>query len=231
VQEALLILKLAGEKQPDLMDRIVDEKVAALCVEADPPEVSDEELQSAADAFRAEHGLFTPESMRRRLQEWGITALRFEHMLLHAIQRRKLRERATAGQVEPYFEAHRSELDRLRVLWVSAPTMEPVSRIADSARESGLASAIAVVVREPDLDDIQVQLGDRLREELPPPFVGAWDGLIAPFEHAGRSCLAEILGKAPARLDARTRDHVERRLFRRFLDEKREAARVQWHWL
>jgi hypothetical protein len=88
----------------------------------------------------------------------------------------------------------------------------PAQRLEVEARH---VLAVAELARDPQ--------ADRVDADAP--------GVVAPFAHEGRWWMGEVLGRLPATLDARTREEVQRALFRRFLDEKREAARVQWHWL
>src|SRR5262249_52159125 len=64
IQQALLFLKLTGDREPDLMTELVDQQLIAMAIDADPPPVSDEELQRAADEFRRASRLLNAESTR-----------------------------------------------------------------------------------------------------------------------------------------------------------------------
>ena len=233
LQEALLVLKLAADPPLDLMERIVEEKLVALCLDEDPPEVSAGELQQAADAYRAAHGLTEPGSVRRQLDEWGIPLERFEQMLRHALQRRKLRERVAAGQVEAYFEAHAGELERLRVVVARASARGPLDRLLSGAAGGGVLAALAAEAGDAALDGLGVEVGARFVSDLPGAFLAQTPprGLVAPFAVKEGWCAGEVLARVPAALDAATRAEIERRLFRGFLKAKRDTADVRWRWL
>jgi putative peptide maturation system protein len=86
IQEALLFLQLAGNG-PGLMDRIVSEVIIGEALAADPPEVSEEEAQAAADRFRRENGLRSATATARWLEETGLSEARFTDLAYGMAQR------------------------------------------------------------------------------------------------------------------------------------------------
>src|SRR5262245_39178349 len=141
IQQALLFLKLTGDREPDLMTELVDQQLIAVAIDADPPPVSDEELQRAADEFRRASRLLNAESTRRWLEEMGLSMEQFQSRLRGAVQIRKLKERVTADDIETYFEAHRKSFDFIRYFQVETRSQATASELAATAREVGLLAA------------------------------------------------------------------------------------------
>jgi putative peptide maturation system protein len=232
IQQALLFLKLAGHRSPDLMTELVDQQVITQAIQEDPPPVSEAELQAAADEFRLASGLSSAEATRRWLEETRLSVARFQELLRGAVQARKLKERVTADRVEPYFEAHPERFDLVRFFRAEAPTEAVASRLATEAREQGLTAATRVEAAGIEGRDLEAVLTSRRAHELPPVLATARPGeVVGPVAEGARHWVAELLDREPAQLDATIRAAIQDRLFREWLADQREQATVRWHWL
>jgi putative peptide maturation system protein len=232
VQEALLFLQLAGQDRPGLMERLVEEKLVALALEADPPEVGDAEVQAAADRFRTAHRLHSAAATARWLEEAGLSRERFTELARAPAERRQLEERIAGDRIEPYFATHRPEFERVRCFRVDARSEAVAARLAAAAREPGLLDAAAALF--PDLEDGETEAA--LRSEpagsLPASLAAAAAGaIVGPEASGGRWWVAQVLSRRPAQLDEETRAVIRRRLFREWLARQREEAVVRWHWM
>jgi putative peptide maturation system protein len=232
VQEALLFLKLAGQHEPDLMTEMVEEQLIAAVMAKEPPEVSDAELQAAADQFRRANRLFSAEATHRWLEETGVSEERFEDLLAHVVQRRKLKERVTADRIEPYFASHREEFTVVRSVRIDVPREAVAADLARVAREQGLLAAIQAPLRNAVPCELKVVVTERHACELPPPLSSAAPGVIVgPIVEEIGHWVAEVLDRQAAQLDASIRAVIQKRLFREWLVEQREQATVRWHWM
>jgi|KBSMisStandDraft_5_1062788.scaffolds.fasta_scaffold43396_4 putative peptide maturation system protein len=232
VQEALLYLKMSRDRYPDLMDKLIEQQLIAMSIEADPPPVTRMERRSAEDAFRAANGLTSAAALQRRLQEWGVPRARFNDVLDQAVQRSKHRERVTAPGIKPYFNTHRSEFDRLRFFQVSAPTKAIANRIRSSAQRSGLAAASLSLAIKANGLGIETRTDSCFARSFPRPLKSSIASrTLGPMQHEGRWCLFQVLGRVPARLDENTRNSIEQIVFDDWIRRKRENAKIDWHWL
>ena len=231
-QEALIFLKMAGDQQPDLMERLVAEKLVALAVQADMPVPSEEETRAAAEELRESEGLQSEETFGARLREWGITKQAFHRMVREALRRRAFRELVTGGEIEPYFDAHRDELTRIRCVRATAETTEAAERLARGARRAGLAAAVADLALDRRAGDVKMEIATHIAGDLPASVATATPGeVVGPLGCEGEWMVFEVLDRGPAVLDDETRDAVQESLFRRWIAERRSRAAVVWHWL
>jgi putative peptide maturation system protein len=232
VQQGLLFLKLAGHHDPDLMAEIVDDVLIEQAIAEDPPPVSEEELQAAADAFRLTHGLYSAEATHRWLAEMGVSEEQFGEIQGWEVQARKLEERVTEDRVESYFEAHRESFDVVQLLRVTAPTETTAELLAEAAKGQDLLSAVQACTLSGRGKGLEGALRSHRARELPPGLAtaptGAVEGSVAG---ESRHWVAQVLGRQPAQLDDDTRAEIRKILFQEWLAERREQATVRWHWM
>lgn len=229
---AMLLLKLAGREHPDLLTELVDQQLIAEALEADPPEVSDEELQRASDAFRRRNGLLSADATHRWLRELNLSVADFEDLLTGVVQRRKHETRITDGRVRPYFESHREDFEIVQALRVRVPDQAIAARLVTAAREAGLYAATTTAQAADQDPRLEATLASWHARDLPGVLRAARPGtLVGPASDATGCWVAEVLRRAPARLDAATRAHIRARLLREWLDERRARAAVSWYGL
>jgi putative peptide maturation system protein len=232
VQEALFFLKMSRDKFPDLMEQIVEQQLIAMSIEADPPSVSQAELQDAADTFRSSRGLLKAEAMQRQLQEWGLTPVQFQEMVKQAIEREKLQDAVTERDIEPFFIANMGGFERIQYFRVTVPTARLAESLARHAAEAGLMTAAIALVGDPAAVGVQTEFTSRFARDLPGDLAVALpEVIIGPTRESGTWSLSQVFARQPATLDDETRGAVRQLLYRRWLQQRREGATVEWHWL
>ena len=237
IEQALAALRLRRRQDPGLMDELLREVVIASALASDPPEVTAEELQRAADDFRRANRLFGAEATHRWLSSMGLTAESWRALLRGGVQARKLRERVTAGQLEPYFAEHQSEFDTVRYVHVSFAGEDAARQAAAEALMGGGLSGKAMALMtggEPGAASGRGTFGAEPASELPPELAGATPGeLVGPVADGARYWIAEVVARTPAPPldDERTRRAVEARVFQRWVEEQCASQGVRWHWM
>ncbi|MGI5158205.1 TIGR04500 family putative peptide maturation system protein [Microbispora sp. CA-102843] len=202
--------------------RLVDRIVAAALVQAEmeeaPVELSDHEIQEAVDAFRRARGLLTAERTREWMDRRSLTVVDLQELVAGEVAAARVRERVTAGRVEPYFEEHREEFGTVRAARLTFPDSEVARRAAAEIDAGAGFYALAERTR-----------GARLIvEDVPAAEMGtARPGdVVSPAPDV----LLKVISVAGAELDADTRRRVERRVFDLWIDERRRAAKIEWFW-
>ena len=72
---------------------------------------------------------------------------------------------------------------------------------------------------------------DELSETMSAQVVGAGPGaVVGPVATADGHTVIRVISVTDSVLDAATRRLIERRLFDRWLDTRRQSARVEWFW-
>jgi putative peptide maturation system protein len=231
VQDALLFLKLAADRQSDLMTALVDSQLIVEAIATDPPTVSRADLQAAADRFRRQHGLLTVEATRRWLAEAGMSVARFEECLTRAVQERALRDRVTADDIQPYFERHRMAFDLITCVQVTTPDESTALAMAQGARGADLTSA-ARETASAGRGGVDALLRSQYAREWPEAAAAAGVGtMVGPTPSHGGYSVVEVLARRPAELDDETRAAIATVLFQEWLVARRNRASVRWHWL
>jgi putative peptide maturation system protein len=236
IEQALAALRLRQRHEPGLMEELLREAVIASALASDPPEVTAEELQRAADDFRRANRLFGAEATHRWLASVGLTAESWRALLRGGVQARKLSERVTAGQLESYFAEHRADFDTVRYVRLSFAGEEEARRAAAEALMGGglLGRVTAMMADETGAESVQGSFGAEPASELPPELAGATPGdLVGPVPDGARYWIAEVVARTPApSLDnERTRRAVQARLFQRWVEEQCASQGVRWHWM
>lgn len=232
VQHAILSLKLAAQRSPDVFTRLVDEQLIGQEIEKDPPPVSDEELQAEADVVRAANNLHRADATLRWLEEMSITTARFEDLLRFGVQVRTLKERVTRDGVAAYFDSHRPAFDVIQVFRLDSANDESVLRLADTARAVGLWPAVQSWSTEAQGVGIRGSLASQYAFEAPTELAAAEAGaIVGPVADGGRYWMAVVLSRQAGKLDEPTREAIRDLLFEEWLAERRARADIRWHWM
>ncbi|MEU6073584.1 TIGR04500 family putative peptide maturation system protein [Micromonospora sp. NPDC047074] len=201
----------------DVLARLVDTGVIAAELEAHPVELSDEELQAAADAYRRARGLLDPASTGRWLAERGLSAEDFADLVADTVAVSRLRERVVGDRAVDWFARHRASFDTLVVAWTAEGT-------PPAGREAALA-AVAAAVRDGRaagvLRTVAAAAAPEVRDATGP----------VPTVVGGMPVTAVVVAREPAEWDAATRALVERAVFDEWLAERRAATDIEWFWL
>lgn len=215
-------------EEPRLLRELVHAAVIShACIE-DPVEISDAELQQAADAFRRAKGLCDAEQTGQWLDEHGLTPERFAGLVERAAALAAFRRRAaTAGRVEAAFARNRSDYARLTVAWAALPID------AGLPGDAGLWTDPMRAVLAAHAAGRDGAVCRWLARDLPPgasALAAAPVGEPVDVSLAGNTVLAVVLARAEASLDAETRLLVEQDVFTEWLEERRRTADVEWYW-
>jgi putative peptide maturation system protein len=228
VQQALLMMRLAGWRSDDLMTDLVDWAIIHRELDAGPRDASEAELQECADTFRAAHGLFTAEATDTWLRSLGLDLQQFSRMVAGAVETRRLAEEVTGGigAIEGFYSVEPGRADRLSYLEVSGPGNGNLTGLETG---SGLwERAVASVTRGDALEGV---LRQRFAFELGPELAAAGPGQIVQGGSGRDAWVAEVLTRIPSPLDRATRRAIRDHLFRQWLARRRAEAQIQWHWV
>jgi peptidylprolyl isomerase len=186
--------------------------------------VSDEELQSVADLFRRLHGLHTAADTHTWLLARGLTVDGFEAGLEDSLLAAKLKQHLTAGQVDDYFSAHQSELERLRLAHLQMERDELARELASQVREDGID--LEDVARQHGLTVAHLQLfRKQLHGSLAETLNAAKAGeLIGPLATPQGFALVVIQERQPAKLDPMIRQSIQNELFAFWLNNRIKEA-------
>jgi putative peptide maturation system protein len=237
VQEALQALRLNGETGSDLSTDLVNYCLVSSAIAEDPPLVSDSELQTASDGFRVARGLYDAETTNRWLAEAGLSMDTFEALVKARVQERKLMDRITADQVEAYFAAYAESLANVSVVRIHLPStgtlgVFPLSetavddfvRRAFSGQLGDSDPEIRIVMETGFVEDVLPMIP---KDSIPPP-VGT---MVGPKLYSGEYWFAQVLRRAPSKLDQKTKRHVQAKIFALWLNAQRAKAQIRWHWM
>ena len=163
----------------------------------------------------------------------------FEQLATDALVVTRLRERATAGLIEPYFESHRMDFASARIARLIVPTETEAIAIATQLREGSLdflAAAEPVFLRQPADDPSRGDLFATIQagatpEPLAAAVFSALPGaIVGPAAVENGYAVVRVLTVEPARLDSTTRQAIQTLLFDRWLDARRTTGSVEWYW-
>lgn len=200
--------------------------------------VEDDEVEPDLAEFRIKRQLFTSASVERWMAEHGVSHVQLSQHLREQAAQRKLRRVVTGGDAacDAYFANYRRDFDRVQVARIFLPGRERAEALLGQLRVA--PAGFLPAAQRAFLDDEAA--GDVFatwrRSELDPMIAGdvfaTESGAVVPrvlpsgegFE------LVQVLRHVPADLDERTRAEIAALLFRRWLDERRALARVEWFW-
>jgi putative peptide maturation system protein len=215
--------------QPRLLTHIVDGVLIAQALADDPIELSEDDIQAAADAFRRAKGLLTAQDTHAWLAERSLTAEGFEDLVADQARIDALRRRVTDAELGAWRRAHEHEMDVVLALVVGAGSQEGARSLADELRaDRGDPLAMLIMARR---DGHPARLVESRVGDLP----GGLAGLIGA--EPGQVVVGVTLDENPAAarvLDVRRvefePDHARRRIFDQWLADRRAAAQVRWCW-
>ena len=196
--------------------------------------VSDEELQRAADAFRAERELYAAADLHRWLGERGLGFADWERMLEEERIAEKLREALIDGEVERCFAERRLGFDAATISHLVARDRDAAAELRLQVVEEG--ADFHRLARRHSIDDETRPMGGFLglvrRADLDAiaaaAVFGAEPGSVAgPLKDDAGWRLILIEARHPAVLDDATRDEIRALLFEEWLDARRGEARLR----
>ncbi|GAA2913320.1 hypothetical protein GCM10010517_79910 [Streptosporangium fragile] len=222
MEQAVAVLDVLWS-DASLAMRLVNASLVEEELDRHPVELPAPELQEALDAFRRARGLLTVQATRDWMAERGLDHAHLEQIVSREAAVARLRQRvATDAAAE--FAADPAGYDVLCVLRLRYP--DPVTASAAATRLQE-ADPLGQSTRE-TLDHGATVGVDRLhRRDL--GTLGA-DARVGCVLGPVGSTVFRVLEVRPAVLDTATRQAIEKRLFERWLADRRRTAGIEWRW-
>jgi putative peptide maturation system protein len=219
-----------------LADLLIRSCLVREALEQEPVALSPERHQWAMDAFRRARGLLSATTTAAWMAHRGISHGDLERLVAAEATVAELRQRKTAGDIDGYFEAHRQQLSTVHLASltflrheVALDVVQEIQSGADFFAVAERSLARGLLATPTSLFRL-IRL-DELSEAVAVQVVGASPGaVVGPFATADGHTVIRVISVADAVLDAATRCLIERRLFDRWLDTRRQSARVEWFW-
>lgn len=196
-------------------------------------EVSDEEMQAAADQFRTKHELHKAAELLKWLADRHLTLGVWESLLEEEILTEKLCVKLTEDKVELYFAQNKLNFDAAEISWifVKEETLARELR-AQIIEEDADFHALA---RQHSMDAENKASGgyagvitrEELAAEADAAIFGAQPGYVTPPIKIDKGWyLFQVEALLRATLDDATRTTIKAKLFKEWLDERRRKARI-----
>jgi putative peptide maturation system protein len=197
-------------------------------------EVSDEELQLAADNYRAQNDLHDADTTEAWLQAKKLSYEDWESLLESKVKEGKLRETLTAGSVEQRFAEQRLSFDKAAISRLVLAD-EGVARelraqiVEDGADFHALAREYSI---HADTRHAGGYAGLVIRTDMEPALEAAVFGcqpgkVVGPIKTDEGWELVKLERLVPAELDHERRENLKTQLFTEWLAEQRKKARIK----
>lgn len=196
-------------------------------------EVTDNELQSAADVFRWCRGLTSMEETRLWLESERLTVSDFEDALRRDLLLEKLCDHVTRGQVPQHFDTHRANYDSAHLRHVVVDNEEQARQLQAEAQENG--RDFAEISRAHSLDSVSTSRGGDLgrvfRSEMSPAVAHAVfnarpNHVVGPIPDQQGYGLFLVETIEPAQLDDVTVRKIRKELFSVWVAEQADSDRI-----
>jgi putative peptide maturation system protein len=239
VDEAVACVDFIWDQAP-VIKRLVNRCLVQEELEKSGIALSAEELQEAMDAFRRTRRLYKAEDTVRWLERHGTTQEKLEGLVAGEAVVGKLRDQLTAGKVEAYFQQHQARFESAWVAQMSYLDRETAQQssaqiqagqldfyaaaqqrfLAGTSPGAGSAQQLFSVVRRGELEE----------EAAAAIFSARAGDMIGPIQMGEGFSLVRLLAAEKPRLDAAVREAIKKILFDNWLEERRQAANVEWLW-
>jgi len=239
VEAAVACIDFIWDDAP-VIERLVNMCLIEEEVDRNPIELTDAELQAAMDRFRSAKKLYRSEDTRAWLERHGMSHEMLEHYVAETAIVPKLRDRITADGVDEYFQRHPHDFDAARVARLEFESESVARELAEKVR-SGAEDFLGLAARlfseaadrgaHPNSNLFAVlerrQVDPALRDIL---FAATPGQMIGPVARRGGYSLIQVLSIVPGQLDEHLRSVIKDILFKDWLAERRQAARIEWCW-
>ena len=231
LQEVLRFAKWRGESTfiKDAADAVLIRQAAVeLGIRA-----SDEELQQAADDFRAERDLYDAETTEEWLVANYLSYEEWEALLEDEIIKRKLRDVLTGGSVEKYFAEQGLSFDAAAVSRLVLKAEDIARELRAQIVEDG--ANFHTLAREHSIDLATRPAGgysglvrrSEMEAAMEAAVFGAQPGkTVGPIKTCDGWELVKVEALHPATLDDGMRETIKSLLFSEWLTERRLKAKI-----
>ncbi len=217
--------------------QLIDKGLIFQAVQENPVELTEAELQAAMNDFRIMHQLFTAETTQRWMKDRGLTHERFESLVEDSASVAKLRKQVTAGKVEAYFQQHQSIFESAQVIYVILSEWQSAQNMFESmtqqqvsfyeALEKQLASNPQHIVEQSLLQRTYCQDWPLPKDKI---FAASIGEFLDPIETENGFALVKVISRISATLTPDIEMMIREILFEEWLEDKRQAASVEWYW-
>ncbi|HKQ78120.1 MAG TPA: TIGR04500 family putative peptide maturation system protein [Blastocatellia bacterium] len=239
VEQAIACLDFIWNEAP-IINRLINVCLIQEEFERDPVELTDAELQFGMDGFRRAHKLYSAEDTYFWMRQRGMTHERLERLVADNLAVARLRDRIAEGRVEIYFEDHCADFDTVHIARIEFSDEESARRLHrriltgevdfyEAAQSHFLAAAGGAKMTERSLF-ASIRRHEASGELGAAVFAADQGEVVGPARVEDGYAIAHVLSSTPARLDDATRAAIKEILFEEWLSERRQAARIEWHW-
>jgi putative peptide maturation system protein len=229
--DMLTLAKLEGKLQ--FVEAAIDAAIIRQAAAQRRIEVSDEELQQAADDFRTANELHDADSTEAWLAANHLSYEDWESLLEQQLIAHKLREALTGGRVEQYFAENRLSFDAASIYRLLLGNEEVARELRAQIVEDG--ADFYSLARQYSIDDSTRLAGGYVglvrRAGLEAAVEAAVFGgqpteIVGPFKDDDGWELIKVESLHPATLDDSLRETIKEQLFEEWLSERRRKARI-----
>jgi putative peptide maturation system protein len=196
-------------------------------------EISDEELQAAADEFRAAHNLHKAADLLRWLAAQHLPLSAWEAGLEDDLLTEKLRAALTADKVELYFAQNKLAFEAATItrIVVAEESLAKELRAQICEEEADFYALARAHSLDAATRPASGYVGGVRRADLSATleaaiFGAAAGAVVGPCKTEAGWELVKVEARPPAQLDAATRAQIEALLFAEWLAERRAKARL-----
>jgi putative peptide maturation system protein len=230
--DALLSAKLRGELE--FVEMAIEAAFIRQAAEHHQIDVTDEELQLAADNFRAAQDLYDVEVFEKWLAERSLSFEDWESLIEASVLRQKVSEAITAGKIEQHFAENRLTYDAAEISRLVVPdedmARELLVQITDENADfhslarsysvdpaTRLAGGYAGILNRVDME-----------AAVEAAIFGAHLGkVVGPFKLEDGWHLIKIESVHRAELDDALRETIKAQIFKDWLDERWQRSEIK----
>jgi putative peptide maturation system protein len=196
--------------------------------------VSSEELQQAADDFRASKDLYDAQLTESWLAARGLTFEEWESLIESNLVKQKLREAITSGKVEQHFAENKLTFDSATISRLVLVDEDVARELRAQITEEG--ADFHSLARTYSIDDATRPAGGYAGElqranmdaALEAAVFGAQPGkVVGPFKLDDGWHLIKIESLPAAKLDDALRETIKTKIFAQWLAEQRRNAKIK----
>jgi putative peptide maturation system protein len=230
--DALLPAKAHGNLE--FLQAAIDAAIIRQTTERQAIEVSDEELQQAADDFRAVRELYSPEAIATWLAARRLTFEDWEALIECNLLRQKLRETVTAGKIEQHFAENKLAFDEAEISRLVVADEDIARELLAQITEEG--ADFHSLARSYSIDAATRLAGGYagklkradMEAAVESAVFGAQPGkVVGPFKLDDGWHLIKIESLHRAELDDTVRETIKAQVFADWLDERRQHSEIK----
>lgn len=231
LSDVLTLAKLGGKLQ--FIQDAVDATLIRQAASERGLEVSDDELQEAANDFRVARELHDTETTEAWLAANHLSQEEWESLLEESISAHKLRDALTSGRVEQHFVEQRDSFDAATVYRLVLAEEDLIRELRAQIIEEG--SDFHALARQHSIDATKLSggyAGSIRRTDMEAAVEAAVFGgqpgkIVGPLKTDDGWQLIKIESIDSATLDDSMRETIKSLLFDEWLSERRSKARIR----